>query len=112
MKAYWINAKDQTITAVDYEHGDLQKLVEGWIETAFMWPSGDVLYVDEEGLLKHPQHFFRIPERRDQPLAGNGVLVGRELNDTDITAPPRMSLDNLTKKVRFGTVRGGYLVWQ
>lgn len=58
----------------------LQKAIGGWIEGAYCWPSGDVLYVDEEGLLKPSMHFFRLACREDpQPLAGRGIVVGREL---------------------------------
>lgn len=84
----------------------LQKLVGGYIEAAFQWPNGDVLYVDEDGLLKAPTRFFTIAERDDQPFAGNGVLVGREIDDTDTTAPPVMSLHELRARVGFFAVRG------
>ncbi len=99
---YWINSTDQTVTRVEFRDGsELRKLVGGWIEVAFIWPSRDVLYVDENGLLKNPKYFFGIPERPDQTLAGNGVLVGRELGNTDRTAPPTMTLDELQQRVTF-----------
>lgn len=49
------------------------------------WPNGDVLYVDDEGLLKRGMRLF-YPGRRDhQPLAGNGLILGsdNESNSTD-----------------------------
>ena len=101
MKAYLIDSESRTVTEIEYKRGELQKLVGGWIETACVWDSGDVLYVDEEGLLKDPRFFFRIPERPDQPLAGNGVLVGREVNNTSRTAPPTMTIEELIRKVTF-----------
>ena len=102
MKAYWINATEQTVSEVEYTGiADLQRMVGGYIEVAVQWPSGDVLFVDEEGLLKGPSVGFRIPERTDQPLAGNGVLVGREIGDTANTEPPKMPLEQLRVRVMF-----------
>jgi hypothetical protein len=39
-----------------------------------------VLFVDDEGPLKPQMHFFRIAGR-DQPLPGNGVVVGADRHD-------------------------------
>jgi hypothetical protein len=64
MKAYWIDATAQTISEVDYAGlSDLQRMAGGYIEIAKAWDSGDVLFVDEEGLLKGTQTFFRIAGR-------------------------------------------------
>ncbi len=101
MKAYHINSTERVVRQIDYQEGDLQKLVGGWIELAFRWPSGDVLYVDEEGLLKDLRYGFLIPERPDQPLAGNGSLVEKEIDETGKTGPPKMTLRDLTARVRF-----------
>jgi len=80
MKVLFINAKDMSVEERELEsHKDIRPLINGWIEAAYRYENGDVLYVDEEGLLKNPRHFFLIPERGDQPLAGNGVIVGREV---------------------------------
>lgn len=102
MKALHIDAEHLTIGVVEY-HGlaDLQRLVGGFIEVAYLWPNGDVLYVDEEGLLKLPQRGFRITVRPDQPLAGNGVLVGREIEGTAGTEPPTMTVPELWSTVQF-----------
>jgi len=40
--------------------------------------NGDVLFVDDEGMLKGPTHFFRIKGLNDQPLAGRGVVLGSD----------------------------------
>lgn len=95
MKAYWINVQERTITAVDYSGlADLKRLVGGYIELAKQWPTGDVLYVDEEGLLKQPRAFFRIPGN-PTPIGSNGVVVGRETGDTGDTADPIITLEQL-----------------
>lgn len=103
MKALHVDVDHRTISEVEYNGlADLQRLVGGHIEVAYHWPNGDVLYVDEEGMLKHgPYRGFRIPERPDQPLFGNGVLVGPEVDDGLDTEPPTMSLDELRLRVQF-----------
>lgn len=103
MKAYHINSAEQTVTEVEY-YGleDLQTLVGGYIECAYRYPNGDVLYVDEEGLFKQVDHWFAIPERTDQPFAGNGVLVGPERGpDTVETFDPVHTVEQLRRKVAF-----------
>jgi hypothetical protein len=90
MKALFIDAAKREILEVEYEQSkvddggpgkSLQDHIGGYIETAYAWENGDVLFVDEEGLFKPQQHFFRIGERPDQPLAGNGIVVGAERYD-------------------------------
>jgi len=46
---------------VDYhDYRDIQRMVGGSFTTGFFWPSGDILFVDDEGLFKPQKHFFRI----------------------------------------------------
>lgn len=50
------------------------------------WPNGDVLYVDDEGLLKRGMRLFD-PGRRDrQPLAGNGLILGSDNEGNSVDA--------------------------
>jgi hypothetical protein len=62
---------------------DIRALLGGWLEAACQLPSGDVLYVDEEGLLKPQTGGFLFALRPDQPLMGHGVLVGPELTNDE-----------------------------
>lgn len=102
MKAYWIDAHERTVSAVDYGGlPDLKRMVGGYIELAKMWPTGDVLYVDEEGTLKDPQVWFKIEGRDDQLMAGNGVVVGREIDESDETEDPAITLEQLRAEVGF-----------
>jgi hypothetical protein len=114
-RAYFIDATKRTISAVEVAHGsdmlaDMRKLLGGYIDMAHAWPSGDVLYVDDEGLLKSPTVGFRFALRLDdQPLAGNGIVVGRELQGGAAkrhpggytTADPRIMLAQLVPLVTF-----------
>lgn len=97
MLAYWIKAKEKTVEEVQYEGlPDLQRMVGGPLELAMRWGSGDVLYVDEEGMFKYPD--FIIVRDGHQPFAGNGVYVGRETGDT---RPPKRTLAEVTAMVSF-----------
>lgn len=107
-KGYLIDSTKCKIEAVEFaDLAGLQALVGGSIEGAYQWENGDVLYVDEEGLLKDQiLGFFAIPERPDQPLAGNGMLVGREIEGEQYpngytNLPPTMTLAELFGRVRF-----------
>lgn len=112
-ECYLIDAANKTITATSYLGlSGLQTLIGGYIETAYMWENGDVLFVDEEGLLKpEDKGRFMIFERSDQVLMGNGVLVGREVDNDGNTDPPAMTIDALRGRVAFGLAdiikRGG-----
>lgn len=103
---YLIDVMAQTITPFDFDGlADLQRAVGGSIEAAANWANGDVLFVDEEGLYKHRSGFWLLPERPDQMLAGNGVLVGREAEgpypNGYTNLPPTMTLEQLTQRVVF-----------
>lgn len=97
MICYLINPEKRTVEQVEYDGlADLQRMVGGSIEVAADLPFGDVLYVNEEGLLRSPQYFFHWITRNDQLFAGNGVIVGQETDETggvEGTDPPHMSLD-------------------
>ena len=53
---------------------DMQKLVGGLIALGARLPNGDEVFVNDEGLLCEPRHFFAVPG--GQPLAGNGFIIG------------------------------------
>ena len=114
-RAYFIDATKRTIEAVEVAHGsdmlhDARKLIGGYIDIAHVWPSGDVLYVDDEGLLKSPTVGFRFALRLDDAtLAGNGIVVGREIEGGSAahhpggytTGDPRTTIEELARLVRF-----------
>jgi hypothetical protein len=114
-RAWFIDATKRTISAVEVAHGsamlvDMRRLIGGYIDIAHVWPGGDVLYVDDEGLLKAPTVGFRFALRLDdQPLAGSGVVVGREIEGGAAahhpggytTADPRIILAQLVPLVTF-----------
>ena len=94
MKAIYINAEKRTVEEIDLKNPDgsneLQDLVGGYICCGWTWYStagfpNNVLYVDDEGLMKGYDHYFRIHNAEQvgqcNPsgpsfLYGNGVIVG------------------------------------
>jgi hypothetical protein len=108
MKAILINAKEQTVTEVELNdpdsYGELQELVGGYICCGWTWYDvagfpRNILYVDDEGMLKGYDHYFRILNadkvgfcNPSGPtfLYGNGVILGvtmeGESTDTSIVA--------------------------
>ena len=105
MKAIFINAQEAEIKEIELENPDssseLQDLIGGWLCCGWTWYDAagfpkNVLYVDDEGLLKDYGHTFRITNA-DQlgfcnpngptVLFGNGVILGvnREGESVDTT---------------------------
>ena len=99
MKAILINAVNKTVTQVDVT-GDLDsfyaqigcELIEG-VYTHIL-QGEDVMYVDEEGLLKEDQPFFQINGYR-QALAGNAIIIGidEEGDSCDAETPVAVIMD-------------------
>jgi hypothetical protein len=111
MVVYFIDSVNQVIErrVIDVP-SDMRKLIGGYIELAYSYPNGDVLYVDEEGLLKNNPTGFLFAYRQDQPLVGNGVVCGKELEgnfpEGFITLEPETKLEKLRKEVKFFRVLG------
>ena len=113
MKAFLIDAAERQIREVEYVVSpmesplSLQSHIGGFIETAYGWPDGDTLFVDEEGLLKPQLYFFRISTRPDQPFAGNGIVVGRERTNRQGdylgTDDPKLTIEALRGMVTWMT---------
>lgn len=106
MKALLIDVTTRTVREVEYSNlSDMHRLIGGYIE-AVGAPglSDDTLYVDEEGTFKVKDGFFKV-DGYEQPLAGNGLLVGLEYENGDEvgTFPPATTLAELQAKVRFLT---------
>ena len=101
MRAIIINPKDRTITEVDTDASlnSLQQIVGGLIEPVYDGlDDAHHCYVNEEGLLDDPRHFFMFRDGH-QPLAGNGVIVGNGLVGDE--APCTLPLDRVRERVRF-----------
>jgi hypothetical protein len=87
LRGILINAKERTITEVAIEPSlpayyralqceTITAVIPSW------FPDGECVYVDDEGLLKNPQDFFCI-QGYPQPLAGNGLILGSDVDGKD-----------------------------
>lgn len=76
----------------------MQSIVDGLIERAHEIDDVNEIYVNEEGLLGNPQHFF-FYEGAHQPFAGSGVVVGHDNRGN--TVATTLTLNEVKKKVRF-----------
>jgi hypothetical protein len=90
MRVIKIDSVNRTISEIELNNEDenklkgLQSIVEGLIEVAHELPNGDTLFVNEEGLMYSPMHFFEI-KGAHQPFAGNGVIAGYDFESGDST---------------------------
>ena len=84
MKAILINPKLQTIKEINYsgDYKDIYKLTECSTFTC-VYPfhlNEDVIYLDDEGLLKESNYCFtfRCDNGHNPPLMGNALIVGTD----------------------------------
>lgn len=107
MKAYLIDAAARTIVPIDYTYTSMREHLPGGICIGATFDNGDVLYVDDEGLLQPATKAFRIRRRRDrQPMMSNGILTGRDNPDprSTNTLPPAMSIEELAGEIEWMSV--------
>jgi hypothetical protein len=102
MRAIVINAEAQTVieTDIDGKLHSLQEIVGGLIDPVYPGLEGTDhhCYVNDEGLLNNPQHFFML-KGGHQPLAGNGVILSTT-GDGD-EAPCALPLEWVKERVTF-----------
>ena len=77
MKAIKIDAENRKVEEIEINNLiDMQKAVGGFIQVGYGFPdTPDVIFVDEEGLLKEPKNFFAL-DGQTEILAGNGLILG------------------------------------
>lgn len=89
MRSILIDPINRTVAAyaVSRSLASLQAVVGGLIAFATELDTGDVLYVNDSGMLRDDPLFFTIA-RDHQPYAGRGLLVGPERHGvvTDVIA--------------------------
>lgn len=105
MRAILIDAEAKSISEVEYD-GDWKKIKEFLgcdlftvVELDYHADdSSETLFVDDEGLLNEPKHFF-VWKGYDQPLPGRGLIVGCDPNGDSIATS--FSLEYVEKRVSF-----------
>jgi len=108
MKGYLIDPYEKQITLVEH-NGDLQDMYQALrcsiVEAVQITSTGDVVYVDEEGLLKDlsQQSFFKLTgPGASIVLAGRGLVLGT--TDEGDSTDPVISLRELTPMVSWKTL--------
>jgi hypothetical protein len=98
--AILINANDNTISLVSIkDYKDISKFGQFDLFTCVQIDAkGNTLYVDDEGLLNGTSRGFVI-DGYEQPLMGNAVLLGTNLNTGD-SKDTSLSLEKVASMVR------------
>jgi hypothetical protein len=111
MKGYWIDAAARTITEIEWTDESFRTMFPGGPTIGAIYPTGDVIYVDDEGLLHPATVAFRIKRRPDgQPMMSNGFMTGPdhgEIIDGDYvekTLDPVMPMGDLAQEIEWLTV--------
>lgn len=117
---YLIDPEARTVTSVQVRKDDRGGLDDIYAHTqcdeftiAHINDRDDVVFVDDEGLLKHPEYFFALQvdgEFVTQKLAGRGLVLGGDAEGNSTT--PSVSLDFVKRSVRFYAVVFNLLVQQ
>jgi hypothetical protein len=103
MRAILIDVSAQALTEIEVPDDDaaqlkaLQKAVGGYLEFAVVIENGDVIFVDEEGLLKGPVVKGFAVKGAHQPFAGNGVVVGSDADGNSL--PAKVSIETLERLI-------------
>lgn len=71
-------------------------------EVATELENNDSIYVDEEGLLTNPQHFFEYEGAHQAGFAGNGLVIGTDEEGESVDA--KTTLEEVIKKVKFKSI--------
>jgi len=102
MKAITIDPKTKKIEEVEksWDLEELHYFIDGYIENGSISP-GLAVYVDEEGLLKNIESFFRLPEITTDWLAGKAVLLGYDSMGEGTDCP--LSLEEVKDYICFAT---------
>ena len=101
IKAILIDPFEMTVSEVDYggELADIYRLIDADLFTvAGFGEDGDGVYVDDEGLSKATQRFFKL-DGYPQPLAGKGLVLGS--NDGGESVAPVTTLEAVRAAVRW-----------
>lgn len=104
MRAILIDPFKHSITEVEYSgnYQDIYNLID--CDTFTIAPithRGDAIFVDDEGLFKPEQAFFKH-DGYPQPLAGKGLILG--CDEEGETVEPTISLADTVAAVRFMTI--------
>ena len=114
MKAIKIDSKNQIVYYVDLSTNNDQRRSEMYdhidcriYTLGYYFENGDVLFVDDEGLLTRNEDTIFFNVDNEHPLCGNGLITGPEIefNDGTYTVEDvKSDPDNLN--IKFFKLRG------
>ncbi len=104
MKAYLVDPHNKSIDIVDYEgYDDIKQYLDGaWFDVVRLNDLGDVAYVDDEGLYRQPQSFWRY-RNWPHPIAGKGLVLGTDLDTGETRSPMGVSSFSLADDITWLT---------
>ena len=103
-KAYHIDSVNRKITEVIINnYTDIYPLLGDGVDIfdAVTVEKHDIIFVDDCGLMRSPEHFF-LYSSYGHLLAGNGVVMGSSPDGESID--PKMTIDELKQRVKFMSV--------
>lgn len=99
MRSYLIDPHTQQITEVEH-NGDYRQIYEFIQARPFtvvtINDKRDGIFVDDEGLYREGQRFFKL-EGYEQPIAGRGLVLG--CDDEGETVAPTITLSELKGRI-------------
>lgn len=100
MKAYLINAENQTIENIDVKNmDDITRLIGyNTIESDSVGNSGDRLFFDEECFLRGSAGRFQVDTL--VPVSGRGVLMGSNEGGTTLS-DVHTDLDDIRSRIKY-----------
>lgn len=108
MKALLIDSKNRMVKQIEIgeDFTEISKAIGCDVFAApHILKNNDTMYVDDEGLLKDPQHFFLL-DTYPQPIAGNGLILGCDHEGDSIDA--KTSLTELADRIKFMDLNDAY----
>lgn len=103
MKAILIDPFEETVKEIEY-NGDFKhiyELIGADCFDAVRISREDSIFVDDNGLMNNPTHFF-MHEGYPNPLAGKGLILGCDENGDSIS--PVTTVEEVRSKVKFANI--------
>lgn len=103
MKAILIDPFEQTVKEVQYsgDFNQIYDLIDAQTFDVARIGRGDGIFVDDEGLLNAPTHFFEHSEY-PSPLAGKGLIVGCDHQGESVSC--KTTVEEVKAKVTFSNI--------
>jgi hypothetical protein len=103
MRTLLIDPKEQTVTEHTYDGNwkTIGPTIGADYFDAVYTDDGDI-YVDGEGLIRDPQHFWML-DTMPNPIAGKALVFGLSDENGDSTAAT-LGVDDLRERIKFFTI--------